>query len=230
MEIWEVFHKSFFHYKDRKIILYGIGEQTRLIIEKLRQYHIVGVLDGLKKEGTAYGIPILNEKLLSKKQADIVVIVARSSNIGIILKRIAQICIDAGIEVFDIQGNNLLKKNTREKRKTIHLPGRKALLQKIREMDVVSFDIFDTLIMRKLLFPADVYELVRQYDGTIPENFSENRIRCERKLIQEKSSPTICMIYDELKRVYGWTDRQKEHYCDLEYATDCKCMMLRKDV
>lgn len=230
MEIWEIFEKSFFDYKDQKIVIYGIGDQTRFIIEKLRQYHIVGVLDGIKKGGTIYGVPILDETLLSKKQADMVVIVARSSNIGIILKRIAHISINSGISVFDIQGNNLLNRKIRKNWQSIRLPDREELLQRIRGADIVSFDVFDTLIMRKLLFSTDTYELMKNYDESVPEDFPENRIRCERGLMQKTSSPSIQMIYDELKRTYEWTDQQKEYYCNLEYDTDRKCMALRDDI
>lgn len=230
MKIWEVFDKSFFRYKDRKIVIYGIGEHTRFIVEKLHQYSIVGVLDGVKKGGSIYGVPILNEKTLSRQQADIVVIVARSSNIGIILKRIAPLCMALGIEVFDIRGNNLLKRNIKNEWQSISLPDKEVLLQKVKEADAVSFDVFDTLLMRKLLFPTDVYDLMKNYDGSVPADFSENRIKCERKLMQEKSSPAIHMIYEELKKVYGWTDKQKEYYCNLEYDTDCKSMILRNDM
>ena len=230
MEIWEIFDKAFSGCMDQKIIIYGIGEQTGHIIERLRQYHIVGVLDGIKKDGTIYGVPILDETSLSKKQADLVVIVARSSNIGIILKRIARICRNSGIRVFDIQGNDLLNRNIQKEQQLVLLPDREALLQKIREADVVSFDIFDTLIMRKTLFSTDTHELMKNYDERVPEDFPENRIRCERELMREESSPSIRMIYDELKKVYGWTDLQTEYYCNLEYDTDCRCMVLRDDI
>ena len=221
MEIWEIFDKAFSGCMDQKIIIYGIGEQTGHIIERLRQYHIVGVLDGIKKDGTIYGVPILDETSLSKKQADLVVIVARSSNIGIILKRIARICRNSGIRVFDIQGNDLLNRNIQKEQQLVLLPDREALLQKIREADVVSFDIFDTLIMRKTLFSTDTHELMKNYDECVPEDFPENRIRCARELMREESSPSIRMIYDELKKAYGWTDLQTEYYCNLEYDTDC---------
>lgn len=230
MEVWEVFDRSFSRYKDQKIVLYGIGVHTGQIIEKLKQYRIAGVLDGIKKDGVIYGVPILDEKRLSKKQADMVVIVARSSNIGIILKRIAKICADSGIDILDIQGNHLLKREAAEERRPVCLPDRNGLLQKIREADVVSFDLFDTLILRKLLFHTDVYELMKKYDGSIPGDFAENRIKCERELMRERSSPDICEIYEELKKTYGWTNRQKEYYRGLEYDTDCKCMELRRDV
>lgn len=230
MEAWEIFGRSFLQYRDQKIVLYGIGDHTRQIIEKLKQYRIVGVLDGIKKDGAIYGVPILDEKQLSKKQADMVVIVARSSNIGIILKRIAKICVGSGIDVLDIQGNHLLKRDVAENRKPVCLPDRNGLLQKIREADAVSFDLFDTLILRKLLFPTDIYELMKKYDGSIPRDFAKNRIKCERELMRERSSPDICEIYEELKKIYGWTDRQKEYYRNLEYDTDCKCMELRWDV
>lgn len=230
MEIWEIFDKSFTLYQKRNIAIYGIGDNTKLIVEHMPQYRIVGLLDGVQKSGTVYGIPLLNEDLLSKDLVDMIIIIARSSNVGIILKRIAHICMEQGIEVFDIQGTNLLKHNDNDSEQRSSSPDKKALLKKVETADIVSFDLFDTLIMRKLLFPTDVYELMKRYDNNLPENFSENRILCERKLMQRNPNPMISSIYHELQKLYGWTCEQKERYAELEYTTDCKCMVLRKDM
>lgn len=230
MEIWEIFDKSFAPYKKRNIAIYGIGENTKLIVEHMPQYRIVGLLDGVQKSGTVYGIPLLNEGALSKDKVDMVIIIARSSNVGIILKRIAHICMKQGIDVFDIQGTNLLKQNDTDFEPKVSSPDKKALLRQVRTTDIVSFNLFDTLIMRKLLFPTDVYELMKRYDNNLPEDFPENRMLCERKLMQGNRGPTINSIYHELQKLYGWTHEQKAHYAELEYTTDCKCMVLRKDM
>ncbi len=230
MEIWEIFDQSFRSYKKRNIVIYGIGENTKLILEHVSQYQIVGLLDGVLKSGTVYGIPLLNEDSLSKDKVDMIVIIARSSNFGIILKRIARICEEQGIKVCDIQGKNLLKRDDTGSEPRLSSPDRNVLLKKVKVADIVSFDLFDTLIVRKLLFPTDVFEVMKCYDSDLPEDFSEKRVLCERKMMQGKKIPTIRGIYQELQKRYGWTDKQKERYAELEYRTDCKCMILRADM
>lgn len=130
MEIWEIFDKSFTPYRKRNIAIYGIGENTKYIVEHLPQYQIAGLLDGVQKSGNKYGIPILNEAFLSKDMVDMVIIVARSSNVGIILNRIARICMEQGIDVFDIQGTNLLKRDDTGTKPRVSAPDKKALLKK----------------------------------------------------------------------------------------------------
>ena len=43
----------------------------------------------------------------------------------------------------------------------IHISSRAELIHAISEHEIISFDVFDTLIMRKTLYPEDVFEIVQ---------------------------------------------------------------------
>lgn len=226
--VWEIFDKNFSGKKNKKIAIYGIGENTKTILAKAKSYQIVGLFDGIKKGGCIYGFPILDLEDISKKDIDMIVIVARSSNVGVILNRIARFCIDKQIEVYNIQGTDLLNANIDSEFSSTYFLNKEILLDKIEKADVISFDIFDTLIMRKVWFPADIFEfMVKRYD-TIPEDFPQKRVACERILL--KNNPDIFEIYSELQKIYLWNEKEKDRILELEWKTDRESMILRDAV
>lgn len=98
----------------------------------------------------------------------------------------------------------------------------------------VSFDIFDTLILRPFLYPTDIFILLEQYaDKAIPSvdgiAFKELRVMAEKTLRDEKckdgiSEITLDEIYDRIGIITGLNkdivdnikDREKEleiQYC-----------------
>lgn len=75
------------------------------------------------------------------------------------------------------------------------------------DVDVVAFDVFDTLIYREgILFPSDVYDLVGDSIGI--SNFKYIRINAEHKARDSASGKErevlIEEIYDVLAREMGW--------------------------
>ena len=72
------------------------------------------------------------------------------------------------------------------------------MLREIDSHEVVSFDIFDTLLMRKVLFPNDVFYLMQKREG-LNDSFPENRISVEKKMMSEGIiAPSIFEIYKRL--------------------------------
>ena len=66
----------------------------------------------------------------------------------------------------------------------------------VSKSDIISFDVFDTLIYRKVKTPMDVFDLICPYDA----GFKDKRIIAERKAKQccEKEDCTLKEIYDRL--------------------------------
>lgn len=90
------------------------------------------------------------------------------------------------------------------------------LFELLREFDVVSFDIFDTLLYRMVDKPEDVFRIMAQ-----EMNFSEfrrvrkdaeNRARKQKKIACGTREITLHEIYEILERDYGiapsWEDRE----------------------
>ena len=89
------------------------------------------------------------------------------------------------------------------------------MMRKIEKHNIVSFDIFDTLLKRDVFKPTDVFELVqREYSSRTGKKseFKKNRIAAE-KIAREKSKYqeiTLDEIYDEID------DPDKNSYKKLE--------------
>lgn len=226
--IYRIFESGFNDKKNKRIAIYGIGENTRIILQCAKEYNIVGLLDGVKKDGLVYGFPVIDIQQLKKENVDIVIIIARSSNIGIIMARIKGICEKEDISIYDIQGRDLLAKSSEALGKSYYQPDEKELIDHIEEVDVVSFDIFDTLLMRKTLYPTDVFEVMIEKEAMLPKDFANNRILCERELLANQCNPTIYDVYDKLQKIYGWSDKEKKVFLKLEVHTDCRCIVRRE--
>jgi FMN phosphatase YigB (HAD superfamily) len=84
-----------------------------------------------------------------------------------------------------------------------------SILLKLIEIDsikIISFDIFDTLIVRSAITPKDIFVFLDIYYNEITGKksniISTFRIECENKLIAEKGveNVTIDLIYEEIRK------------------------------
>lgn len=77
---------------------------------------------------------------------------------------------------------------------------RERLLEAIDEHDVISFDIFDTLVKRATLYPKDVFEIAEERTGI--RRFADTRYRIQ----MESPQLSLDEIYDCLKEICGYDD------------------------
>ena len=82
-----------------------------------------------------------------------------------------------------------------------------SLKDKIDDFDIVSFDIFDTLVLRNVLFPKDIFkildEFVKKHYGV--KDFYQVRIDCEMKTRINSCNEDIDIyeIYDTISKHLG---------------------------
>lgn len=224
----------FNEYKTKKIALYGLGVETQKVLPWFEQaFQVIGLLDGYKEEGELYGHPILPFTEVLNQQVELIVVVARPGSCKAIAKRVGKVCRENQIALMDIRGNNLLE----EQRVTYDFKGvngftKAELLQKIEEHDVVSFDLFDTLIMRKTLFSTDVHEIVEgrlRQQGIEIEGFSGKRLECEKSLAK-KGSLTLIEIYRYMLEAYGIEGVSAEALADMEWSVDLELLVPRDEM
>lgn len=218
----------------QNIAIYGLSSSTQALLAQLdNQYNIIGLLDGYRHSGTLYGKPIISMEQAIEKKVEAIIVVARPSSRRIIVNRIREVCEKQGIKLFDMYGNNLLD-TTIHRKSSNELPGveRKELLKRIDENEVISFDIFDTLITRAVLYPTDVYELVEQrilskyghgYD------FCKKRQEAERALSQS-GTPTIYGIYEELEDKFSLNKQELQEILEIEWNTEQEVILPRYDM
>ena len=91
---------------------------------------------------------------------------------------------------------------------------RKRLLEAIDRHNVVSFDVFDTLIKRAVLRPNDVFEIVEEKTGV--KGFAEVRVNIQA------ASPRLTLdeMYDWLKENCGYDDQTIETLRQTELETE----------
>ena len=221
-------------YKDEKMALYGLGTETeRFINEYGDSVAIVGLLDGFRTEGEIYGYPIIPIKDSLAKGVQLIIVVARPGSCKAIAKRIGAFCSDNNIALFDVRGRDLLAAtNVSYDFSGIKGCSRKKLLEMIAKADVVSFDIFDTLITRTVLSYTDIFELLDIHlreKGIIIPDFARLRIHAEKEL-SKNSAPGIEEIYRFVLKKAGGSFISASELADMEWELDKSTVIERKDV
>lgn len=186
----------------KRIAIYGLSIETeRHIPDLAMEYDIIGLLDSYETEGKMYGYPITTITDAVSNHIDQIIVIARPGSCKAIAKRIGDICRESKIELVDIRGKDLLRIN----KATYHyeqIEGytKKELITRIQKADAVSFDLFDTLVMRQILSPNDVIELLDeklQVEGIIITDFVTKRLSAEKRLSQGYA-PKLQEIYEKI--------------------------------
>lgn len=107
--------------------------------------------------------------------------------------------------------------------------------ESIKRCDIVSFDIFDTLITRKVLCPQDVFSLVEiQYQAKTHQHlaFRAERIDAEEEARRDAKfqEVTIADIYAVLARRLGLTEKQADELMRMEFECEKRLACPRKDI
>lgn len=93
----------------------------------------------------------------------------------------------------------------------------------IENYPVVSFDLFDTLLVRNILAPRDVFQLVETKalsEGLSVEGFATNRVKAEKDAIDKKDNNVQEIT---LEQIYGYLKYNSEvakKLCDLELKAE----------
>ncbi len=220
--------------KYKKIAIYGLGTETERVLGEIgTEVSVVGLLDGYKKEGELYGLPIISIEKAIQKQIKLILVVARPGSCKAIAQRIGKICTENQIALWDIRGNDLCKpKNMSYYFQNVNGITKKQLWQKIEQYPVISADLFDTLIMRQVLFPTDIFELVNlklKEQGINIDDFCGRRLESEKYLAKKRQS-TLEEIYAYMIRTYQIPDVCAKQLAELEWETDCELLCPRTEV
>lgn len=216
------------------IAIYGLSINTQTLLEQIKgKYNIVGLLDGYKQDGEIYGQKIISIDEAIAHGVQAVIVVARPSSCRIIVNRIRKVCLQHSVRVFDTYGKDLLSRHTEAGETYAGIAiTRVELLEKIDNSDVISFDIFDTLVTRNVLYPTDVFELVER--KLVEEhgqgyNFAQKRAQVEHTLSQERV-PTIDDIYMSFAEETGLEPLLVEEIRKVEWKIESSVIIPRYDM
>ena len=227
------FEKNFERYKNKKIVIYGKGPKTKLILDVFPDYNIVGLMDPSVMEGMIYGKRMLTYEEVKAMKVDLIVVVAQVPTTGIIYERIAKFCLENHISLYGINGKNLFEYYGTGQIAPIESEyfcvSEKELKQQIDAHEVISFDVFDTLIMRKTLNPLDVFDIVQEKAERLGFAIKEfKRLRRKAEMENPCTEVNIYEIYDEFQHITGISAEEKERLMELEITTE-KSVLIRRE-
>lgn len=108
---------------------------------------------------------------------------------------------------------------------------RETLEREIAAHESISFDIFDTLLTRKVLLPEDVFELAGHRlaaSGIKISNFKEKRIQSQSEL--GLTNPTLEEIYDKFQRKYKIAPETAKQCLAMEMTIESEVLIPREDM
>lgn len=225
--IEEQFRKNFIEGKDGNIIIYGTGIHTEKLLKKIHTDRIAGLMDAKKTGENLWGYPVFSYEEVANIENVYIVILARNAVINIIYRRIEVFCRENQIDVFDIHGNRLGSEIFTDKSHECFLLDEGELIKKICENEVITFDIFDTLIMRKVIAPQDIFTVIDEYTSGMEFCFSKERKYAE-SCFEEGENPSIYEIYDRFQKNTGISDKEKKRLLMLEIDIEKKFLCKRE--
>lgn len=231
-DIVDTFIRNFEKIKNDPIVLYGTGEKTKIILENINGFHISGLMDKAKTGECLYGLKVLEEKEV-KEKAKYIIIVCNYSSAHLIYARIKNFASKCGIKIYHLNGTYLTdtKDSNQEQLK---LNNKMELIKKIRNYDVISFDLFDTIIMRKCLLPEDIYALtgLKYYKNkNAAMHFCSERKASEKNTYDKLGAVgTFSDIYLDLKKRLNLSKYEMQELMECEIQTELDNIVVRKDI
>lgn len=229
--IYKLFQTGLRQYANRRVALYGLGVNTEYILEQPDHLPIVALMDQAREGENVFGLPVLSADM-AKTAVDVIVIVARSVVVPVIYERIRHLEAD-GILIVDVAGNPVGNGPESEMANNPYWESSyEDLLAAIDAHDVISFDLFDTLVMRKVLRPSDLYEVVERFiqaDG-YPVAFQKIRMEAEKQAYAELRYPTYDDIYVYFHRLSGLPKEDCAVIQQCEFETELLYLTPRKRV
>lgn len=226
----EKFRHVFSEIKNKRVAIYRMGRRSATLLPGITDFNIVGVLD---RDESNVGKELCGIKVISIKDvstdADVIIINSDPSNYEIIYKRIAK---DVIVPVYYADGRLacLSDKDTSYEQNEYWQSSYQELKDKIDKVEVVSFDIFDTLIMRKIFSPEDVFRLLEEKVRV------ELKLDCEIANVRAQAASmcgsyaTINEIYQYIKQQTNLIDKNIIDIMQLEKDIDIDLCITRRDI
>lgn len=220
--------------KGNNVAIYGLGTETeRFLNENSSRLTVVGLLDGFRSEGEIYGYPIIPISQIPSMNVTLIIVVARPGSCKAITKRIGDFCRENEIALYDVRGRNLLEEVTVAfDFKCVNGASRQELIEKAVKADVISFDLFDTLVMRKVKTYTDVFDILEyrlREKGIYIPSFAIQRLASEKELSKD-NPPRLKQIYEHLLKTVGGSLISSSELAELEWNIDFSLLVAREAV
>lgn len=189
-------------YKGKRVAIYGTGLNAERVIQMANNHNFSCVISNDK---SVVGTKFFGLNVLELKDAlfrsDVILIAAIPSSARAVYDRIKN-KVPESIPIFNLSG---IRMNKKEGYKDCSYWNTKYedLIDAIDEHEVISFDIFDTILMRKLIHPRTIFGFIddkynkKKCRGIV--DYPGKRIEAEDIYYKRGEHPTIYDVYDSLK-------------------------------
>lgn len=201
MNFLDTFKTSFAEFENKNIVLYGIGVKTQSILENIN-FNFIGLMDKDTENigKTYYGLKVLSyEEVI--KSADLIIIVAGDVYFQTIFSRIEFLQKEHDIPIYFCDGTQgkIYEKDNSVLENPYWQKIYDSLIAEIDNNEIISFDVFDTLITRKITEPVDLFSIIQKKIGNNCD-FAQKRIKTE---IELGNFATLKKIYENLPMEYA---------------------------
>lgn len=224
--IFEQFQKNFIKNSFKSIVIYGTGIHTQILLKNLPENTVAGLMDAKRTGEVLWNHKVLSYEEVAGLSSPVIVIVARNAVINVIYRRIADFAAQNHIPVYSINGVEFHNQKTADTDCECFSLSKDILTSMIADAEIVTFDIFDTLITRNVLRPIDIFLVIDKKLKNASYIFSKERIKAEAELQQK--NPTIEQIYIQLQKNLNLTEAKKTELLNLEIETE-KQFLIRRD-
>ncbi len=211
----------------RTIIIYGNIDEVRANLADLADHYEFYYMDLDVRDAESFGY--LSLKQAAQMHIDYILLVKQMVFRQDLFQQLLSFCTQYKVPLIDLKGRRIDLICDNIERYTY--PTREELLEKIQSHTCISFDIFDTLLMRKTLFPENIWELTEneayKRGGDITDFVSK------RQAAQEElglTNPNIDDIYNNFSRKYDIPIEKANIYKALEIQTEENQLILRQDM
>lgn len=220
MEI-DNFIQRFKLYQNERIILYGIGRYTMTLLEGLKGFNIVGLMD---KDSSNIGkviqnIPIV-DNMKAEEIADMVIINTAETYWDIIYNRIK----DIKLPIYYLNGKKAVLDNGEKKTNLLKGVSYLELMMEIEGVDVISFDFFDTLFMRSVCSSQDIFRLM-EIQMQIP--FLQMRNRAKKDI---KENYSLNELYARIEILENIPQLETNQIKNFEIELEKKLLIPRRPI
>lgn len=225
------FDEHFGQYRGVPIGIYGTGKNAETILNSITGYDFKCLIATDHLHEMIYGLKVV-PLCEAVEKVRLIIIAAIPSSTAIVYDRIKEDVPDS-MPIYSMHGR-LLTGDEGYRDNAYWKCSIDDLYNAIDSHEVISFDIFDTLITRRALQPQDVPRLVEsmlvndQNKGTDIERFADVRMAADRAMYSRFTSPTIECIYEYLANELSISAQEAERIKDIELSVEMSVVVPRK--
>lgn len=213
----------------RNVVIYGVsGGRCKLSKDKTASFRLYSM--NLEGGVVCAGAERLDSfEAAAKMNVDAFVVMCQMISCQHIFRQMLEYCRKYQANIYDENGRDI--GIVCEEAMQRSYVTREALLEEIARHESISFDIFDTLLTRKVMLPEDVFEVTARRlkaSGIAVKDFKERRIKAQS--LFGLTNPDIDEIYEKYQKLFRVTDEITDACCRMELDVEQEVLIPRTEM